>query len=502
MASVLRSGDQRATVATALSSRGGLVGAALLFTLIVSARRPAGLSASAAVALAVFVFGLVIWLTQAVSYMASAALIAGLLGVGLTVAPDPMSSTGTALRGMHAIRAVLGGFATPAVALMAVGLVIAVAMADTGLDRRIALHVLSLVEGQRTSLILVSVMLIGVLLGFVVPSAPGRVVALLPILHGVRSAFPSPSGRRFAGLLTIAAANVASITSIAVKTAAPQNLIAAGLLESMLGTGVTWGQWLMVAGPYALALWIVLYAVARRRIPDGLVAASGGSARLRSELASLGPVTWAEQRLLGLVSMTLFLWVTEGFLHKIDAGIVAVAVAVLILLPGVGVMDARTAAKRLPVGTIAVFGIGVSLGTTLIKSGAAGWLAASLAPRMAGEGISPVVTIAMLAAVSIAIHLGFTSATALTAALIPIVISFLQAGHSPVRLEWWIVLATQISINVNFVLPINAPQSMVAYATDTFTVGEFARIGVPLTLAAYLLLLVFAVTYWHWLGMS
>ena len=51
-----------------------------------------------------------------------------------------------------------------------------------------------------------------------------------------------------------------------------------------------------------------------------------------------------------------------------------------------------------------------------------------------------------------------------------------------------------------FILPINAPQNMVCLATETFTAKQFAKVGIVLTIVGYLLLLLFAATWWRWLG--
>ena len=39
-----------------------------------------------------------------------------------------------------------------------------------------------------------------------------------------------------------------------------------------------------------------------------------------------------------------------------------------------------------------------------------------------------------------------------------------------------------------------------AYGTNTFEVRDFVRTGIPLTIVAYLLVLVMGATYWKWLG--
>ena len=54
--------------------------------------------------------------------------------------------------------------------------------------------------------------------------------------------------------------------------------------------------------------------------------------------------------------------------------------------------------------------------------------------------------------------------------------------------------------SIGWILPINGPQNMLAFGTDTFEARDFIRVGLVMTVIAYVLLLVFAATWWHWLG--
>jgi len=97
------------------------------------------------------------------------------------------------------------------------------------------------------------------------------------------------------------------------------------------------------------------------------------------------------------------------------------------------------------------------------------------------------------------IHLGFASATALTSALLPILIAVLQTLPGEFnRLGMTMLLGFVMSYG--FILPINAPQNMVCLGTGTFTARQFAKVGILVTLIGYGLMLVFAATYWSWLG--
>ena len=59
----------------------------------------------------------------------------------------------------------------------------------------------------------------------------------------------------------------------------------------------------------------------------------------------------------------------------------------------------------------------------------------------------------------------------------------------------------QYTICFGFILPVNAPQNMIAYSTDTFEVKDFIKTGIPLTVLAYLTILLLTNTYWKWLGL-
>jgi len=61
-------------------------------------------------------------------------------------------------------------------------------------------------------------------------------------------------------------------------------------------------------------------------------------------------------------------------------------------------------------------------------------------------------------------------------------------------------LILQYVICFGFILPVNAPQNMVAFGTETFEAKTFIKTGLPLTLIAYSLILLLSATYWKWLG--
>ncbi len=460
--------------------------------------QPEGLPVAGQYMLGVLLFAVILWITEAVDYAVSAVMIAALmaflLGLAPSVArPDTLFGTGPALT------LALGGFANTALALVAATLFLSAAMTVTGLDRRIALWILSKV-GAGTRRVVIGAILVGIVLSFFVPSTTARVACLVPIIMGIILAFGVDRRSRFAGLLMITTAQAASIWNVGVKTAAAQNMVATGFIEKMLNATVTWLDWLIAAAPWSIAMSVMLYFVMVRMMPPETDEVQGGREAIRKALAGLGPMTAAEKKLLAISLMLLALWATEKVLHPFDTASTTVAAIALMFLPGVGIMEWGQVQNRIPWGTVVLFGVGISLGTALLQTKAAGWLANIIVTGFGLQNMPVLMILAVMSLFLIVIHLGFASATALASAMIPIIISVLQTVQTPGLSVIGMTLLLQFVISFGFILPVNAPQNMIAYGTDTFTVRDFVRTGLVLTVFGYLLVLLLGATWWSWLG--
>ncbi|MGL5515124.1 MAG: SLC13 family permease, partial [Sporomusa sp.] len=315
----------------------------------------------------------------------------------------------------------LGGFSNKALALVGGALFLAAAMTHTGLDKRIALFVLSKV-GAKTNRVLAGVIMVGFVLSFFVPSTTARVSCMVPIVMGIIAAFGVEKKSRFAGVMMIATAQADSIWNVGIKTAAAQNMVALGFIENILGQTITWMDWFIAAAPFAFIMSIVLYYVLLKLMPPETDEIIGGKAAVMKALDDLGPMSASEKKLLTISCALLFLWATEKIIHPFDTSSTTIAAISIMLLPGVGIMSWKDAQAKIPWGTLILFGVGISLGSALLSTKAAPWLAGKIV-MLFGLQVMPALTIlAVLAAFLIIIHLGFASATALAAAMIPIII--------------------------------------------------------------------------------
>jgi len=476
----------------------GLWAAIGVLGIVVMLPHAEGLPVAGQYTLGIFLFAVIVWFTEAIDYAVSALVIACLLTFLLGIAPN-VAKPDHVLGTSAAMSLAMEGFTNPGVALIALALFVAEAMEVTGLDRRIALNILSRV-GSSTRRILIGVLLAQVALSFVLPSTTARVGCLAPIILGIVAALGLDKKSRFSGMLMIAVTQSATISIMGVKTGAAANLITAGFMDRLLHVSITWLEWFIAAAPFAAVMTIALYFIMIKVMPPEMEQIPGGDEAIRRSVQSLGPMTVPEKKLTVVLLVLLGFWVTEGQLHHFDTSATTAAAVALMFLPGINILEWKRTQKRIAWGVIMLTAVGVSLGTALLKMHAAGWMTNYVVGGLGLQYASGYVVFSAIALFMIVIHLGFSSAPALVSTMIPVVIAVLQSVHSPGINVVGITLLLGFVASFGFVLPVSGPHHMIALGTETFEVRDFTRVGTLLAVFGFVLLLVFGATYWAWLG--
>ena len=453
----------------------GLILAFIVLGSILLLPTPETLSTGGHRMIGVLAFAIILWMTSAVSYPVSATMITALTALLLGFSPNP-EAPAKAMGTANALKLIISGYSSPAMILVGAAMFISVAMRKTGLDRRIAMLVLS--------------------------SATARIACLAPIIIGIVENLGIERKSRVAALLMVGAVQADTFWNIMIQTAAAQNLVAVGFMQTQMNTSVSWIDWLTAAAPFSIIMAIITYFVTQAFIKPEFKELVGGDVQLAKMRKEIGPMTFDEKKLLCISIGLLALWATGGKLHSIDTTTTTIIAIALFFFPKIGIMDWKFAQPNIDWGSIVMFGAGIGLGSVLLKTKAATWLAQVFVNAFSLETASVFLLIAIMAAFLILIHLGFASATALSSAMIPIVISIVM-GHSAEGLNpLGVTMLMQYAICFGLVLPVNSPQGMVAYGTDTFDVKTFMTTGIPLTIIGYVMMLVFALTYWHWIGIA
>ena len=472
--------------------------ALLVLCVIISLPTPDGLSVAGHRMLGIMVFSVIVWATTAISYLVSAGVIIALMALLIGFAPNP--ATGKIFGTAAGLAMGLKGFSSTAFCLVGAALFLAAAMTKTGLDKRIALTVLSKL-GTKSNHVVIGVICCGFILSFFVPSTTARVACLVPIVLGMISAFGVPLKSRFAGMLMITVAQVDSVWNVGIKTAAAQNMVAVNFIRTQLSVDISWMDWFIAAAPFAILMSFALYHVMMFLMPPEIKEIPGGKETVKKLLADMGKITTNEIKLLVISICLLILWTTEKKLHVIDTSTTTMVAITLLMLPKIGVMQWNEVVNKINWGTVVLFGVGISLGSALLSTKAATWLANVIVSTFDLADSTTLTVLAIMALFLIIVHMGFASAAGLASAIIPIIISVLQQLKTPGVNVIGMTMILQYVVSFGFILPVNAPQNMIAYGTNTFEVRDFVRSGIPLTLIGFALIMLLGSTYWKWLGL-
>jgi len=458
----------------------------------------AGLTITGQRVFAFLVFIVYLWITEAVPFAVSGIII--VFGLILIMGNSPVKeANGVVMGTIKAIPIAMSGFSNPGWVLVAAGLFIAEAIRLTGLDRRIALNILHRV-GAQPNRIIAGVIVIGYCLAFLIPSMVARAATIIPISFGLIEAFQIDLKSTFARQLMLTTGLVSPISGLMLLTAAAPNPLTASYLASSLGKGIYWGQWFIYAAPMSIGFGILLYFLVTRMNTFEIGDLSKGSLLIEQSLANMGPMSGKEKRIAVIFVITILLWATES-LHNIDSNTVAVMAVVLILLPYVGVAVWKDFAGKINLGTLILFGAGISLGEVLLKSGTALWMAKSSLGSFNLSSMAPETVLLCVVIPLIVMRLAFASIAAFAAVVVPTILGLLGSLGNDQLPIWSVTLISSFLVYFSFILPVNTPSAMMAYATNTFDLRDMIKLGIPLTILGIGLFVLLIYTYWHWIGL-
>jgi len=377
--------------------------------------------------------------------------------------------------GILEVRAAFASFAHPLIFLFLAGFGLAAALLRYGLDRQLAAVVLRMAGGGflASSFALFS---IGAFLSMWI-SNTAAVALLLPVALGILGRVESEAGaasaRQVTPFVLLGVAYSASIGGIGTVIGSPPNAIAAATL------GYSFLDWMKVGIPMVLVLLPCLFA---------LLWMSLNPRRIR--LLSWRPseaFSWSLSHTLVLFVFALALtgWLAGPFLADslgIDAHVDSlVAVAALVLLATLRLIDWKDLDATADWGVLVLFGGGLSLSVVLGESGVSRFLAAQLAAL--SQDLAPIWMVGCL--VTFVVFLTeLTSNTATAALFVPIF--FATAIDLDLPPESLVVPLT-IACSCAFMLPIATPANAMVFASGRLAQQTMLRAGLVLNLAFALL---------------
>jgi sodium-dependent dicarboxylate transporter 2/3/5 len=272
--------------------------------------------------------------------------------------------------------------------------------------------VISLI-GTNRSRLLIGTIVVMAILAFFIPTASARVACLVPIILGMISGLGLERKSRVAGMLMMSIVYLSLIWAMGIATGAAQNVYVNALMDRTIHIRIAWIDWLAVGAPYSIAMSIALYfTLMKMMAPTAEEVARSNVLGPAGLDLKLGPLSPEQIKLLIFSVVLLGFWATEKKLHSFDSSSVAIAAVALMLMPKIGVINWSQVQSRIPWGILVQLGVGVGLGTALLKTGAAGWLATFVVEEFNVQQLSAFSILAILWLFLILVHLGFSSGAA------------------------------------------------------------------------------------------
>lgn len=391
-------------------------------------------------------------------------------------------------------------FASTTIFLFIGSFIIGRAVAEHGLDRRLATTLLAVpaigVSLTRTR-IAVGVLVIAISAWM---SNTATTAMMMPIALGILNARTGASAsqtRGFATGLLLVVAFSASIGGMMTPVGSPPNLITLGLLERTAGVRINFLTWIALAAPISLVMGATLFLAARWIFPLPAL-------RARSVESAPAPRGWTPgQRNCAIAFFTaVVLWVTPGALAliapdaafvklltpRLDEAVVAVVAASLLFVLPIDWSERKFTlgwkqAAEIDWGTILLFGGGLSLGRLMFVTGLAERVGTSLVAISGAESLWGITAMAIFLGIVLT---ELASNTAAANMVVPVVISISQAaGLNPVAPA----IGACLGASLAFMLPISTPPNAIVYGTGLVPIRTMIRFGVVMDMVGFFVIL-------------
>lgn len=453
-----------------------------------------GLSREGHFLAAVVAFTAMLWVTEAIP-MPAAALLGPALCVGLGVGP---------------MRAVFAPFADPVVFLFIGSFILAEAMFRHGLDRRIAVIILSLkIVGPRPWRILLAYSAVTLFLSMWLSNTATTALMYpigLSLLAGMRRA-GRPNGqasntRHYASAIMLLCAFASSLGGMGTPVGTPPNLIGLGMIERMMGVHISFFQWMLLALPIVVSLYLVLLLAVGRKARAQFSGINGFRDWIRSERETLGPLSRGEKNTAIAFLCTAALWILPGIISILFGGESEVAKFLEVHLPeSVAAIVGVTLLFVLPTnwrertftlnwkqavqidwGTILLFGGGLSLGSLMFATGLAEGIGQTLQDWTGARTIAAMTFLFTALAI---LTSELTSNTASANVIIPIAIGLANASGANALLP---ALGACLGASMGFMLPVSTPPNAIVYGSGLVPITRMIRHGFVMDFMAAVLI--------------
>jgi len=392
---------------------------------------------------------------------------------------------------------VMGGYAQPSVWLVLVAMLIAKAMLDCGLARRIALLFVRLV-GKTSLGVAYALQMTDVTLASGVPSITARSAGMvLPVARSIAELFDSrPDGTRLRlGAYLVAAVYQGSAVACAMFiTGQASNLLGASLALKLTGVTVTAPSWFMAAIVPGLLSCLVVPWITYRVLTPEVTHTPEAPAFARGELQKMGPLSQGEWITLTVFAGVGLLWLTTVF-HRLDPTFVALGGLAVLLVSGT--MTWQTAASERSAWDVFIwYGGMLRMGEMLNETGSTRVFAEYVGGLFVG--IPWQIVLVAILIIFFYTHYFFASITAHMLAMFPPFVAVLIGIGVPAQLAVYSLLClANLTAGLTHYGTTTGP---ILFGTGYVTRAEWWKVGWWVSVANVTIWLTAGFAWWKFLG--
>lgn len=464
-----------------LNKKLGLILGPLLFFIFTNLPSliPENENANSVIAVALWM--VIWWITEAVSISVTALLPLVLFPV-LNIMP---------------IADVGANYGSPIIFLFFGGFVLALALEKVNLHKRIALNIIK-ITGTTPNKVVLGFMIATASLSMWISNTASTVV-MLPIAMSVIGLLINDedgytkNDQNFALSVMLGIAFSANAGGIATVIGTPPNSVMIGLLENEYNIEISFLKWMTLGLPFSIILLIIAYLVlVKWMFPNRQLKFKASKDVINSELKKLGPFSGKEKMVLVIFGITVFLWIFRTLINKIFPGL-GLSDTIISMLAAVSLFSVPynirkgdfiikwNDTQKLAWGILILFGGGLALAKGMSVSGIVAIVSNAIATSE--------ITILFTASLLILLMLFMTelmSNVALVAVLAPVVAGIAIGLEIPIV---YLLIPVTIASSCAFMLPMATPPNAIVFASGYIKVHQMAKVGIILNLISVLLLI-------------
>lgn len=392
------------------------------------------------------------------------------------------------------VRTVFTDFFDPSVWFIFASLVVGLAFARTGLTKRMAYKMLSLV-GEKTSMIYLGSFLMVAALTLIMAHT-AVAAAMFPLLMTIYGLYDPEGGKtKFGKGLFIGMAFVAGAGSIITLLGAARGAVALGFYKEIVGREISFFELSYYMAPVGIAMvilcWLffmIFYKPEKPRIP-------GLRDKVKMLSDHLGKISKDEILTLVLVFSAILILSLRNFVPAFGT----LNKSAVLLITTIGffifkILDVKDL-EGVPWNIILLFGGAMCIGFCLWQTGAADWLAVQwLALFEESSGLLFIIAIAFFVMIMTNLIMN-VAAIAITMPVALVTCKYL--GVAPEV----IIFASLVTAGMPFLFLIGAAPNAIAYESRQFSSGEFFKAGIPMSIVLMAVVALFVWLIWPMMGM-